>query len=101
MFQLFVTTGILYSYVFGSVVKYKYYNGLCGIWTVLHVAGVIFIPESPHHLLHKEKNDKAIASMSKLRGGTEAEIQAELATLKVPPYTYLLNVMIRMARIFS
>lgn len=81
--------------------KYKYYNGVCGIWAVLHAAGVIFIPESPHYLLHKNKNDRATASMSKLRDGTEAEIQAELATLKVPPYPYLLNIIIGLTRIFS
>lgn len=82
MFQVFIVIGILYSYVFGSILDYVPFNAACGIWAVIHLLGLFFIPESPHFLLKKNKDDKAASALARIRDNPEEAAQ-ELAKIKV------------------
>lgn len=82
MFQVFVVSGILYSYVFGSILQYIEFNAVCGMWCVIHLIGVCFVPESPYYLMSKNEDNKANASLKKLRGGAEVDVTQELNVIK-------------------
>ncbi|XP_050439145.1 facilitated trehalose transporter Tret1-like [Adelges cooleyi] len=81
MFQVLVVTGILYSYSLGAVLKYQLFNFSCGIWSVIHMIGVAFIPESPYYYLNKNKVEKAEQSLKRLRSANE-NTSVELVELK-------------------
>jgi len=83
IFQVFVVAGILYAYAFGSFVRYVPFNVLCGVWPVIHVIGVIAIPESPYFLLSKNRDCEAKASRARLRDESAADTAKELCALKV------------------
>lgn len=81
VFQLFIVTGILYSYTFGAVVKYVPFCLLCSVWALLHLLGALCIPESPYYLMMKNRPERAAAALQTLRGSSDTA--GELADIKV------------------
>lgn len=55
-FQLFLTVGILFVYVVGALVDWQALSWICGIFPVLLIVTVFFIPDSPIFLV-KQVND--------------------------------------------
>lgn len=51
MFQLFLTIGIVYTFVLGALVNYTTLAIACGAIEVVFVATFLFIPESPVWLM--------------------------------------------------
>lgn len=83
IFQVFIVLGILYSYVFGSIVNYMLFNILCGVWAIIHIIGVFFIPESPYYLLSKNADELATMALMRLRDTASTDTARELSVLKV------------------
>jgi sugar porter (SP) family MFS transporter len=84
LYQLAITFGILIANLIGEAFKSDYDNGYrLSIWPQVGIAaflaiGMFFMPESPRHLLMKEKNDSARDVLFSLRkGGDQAAIEAE------------------------
>lgn len=55
-FQLFLTVGILFVYVVGSLVDWVTLSWICAIFPILLIVSVFFIPDSPIFLV-KQVND--------------------------------------------
>ncbi|XP_050436235.1 facilitated trehalose transporter Tret1-like isoform X3 [Adelges cooleyi] len=67
LFQVLVVIGILFAYTFGAILSYVPFCLVCGVWSLIHMAGVLLIPESPYYYLFNNKEEKAIRSLKKLR----------------------------------
>ncbi|XP_055678976.1 facilitated trehalose transporter Tret1 isoform X1 [Lutzomyia longipalpis] len=67
-FQLFLTMGILLVYAAGSVVDWRTLSGICAIAPAMLAVGMIFLPESPVHLVKKERRNDAIQAIKWLWG---------------------------------
>ncbi|XP_050535057.1 facilitated trehalose transporter Tret1-like [Daktulosphaira vitifoliae] len=81
IFQVLVVIGILYAYIFGAIVSYVSFGILCGIWSLIHLIGVLLIPESPYYYLSKNLEEKARKSLKNLRGAS-VDIEHELEIIK-------------------
>nr|XP_045595879.1 facilitated trehalose transporter Tret1-like isoform X1 [Procambarus clarkii]XP_045595880.1 facilitated trehalose transporter Tret1-like isoform X1 [Procambarus clarkii]XP_045595881.1 facilitated trehalose transporter Tret1-like isoform X1 [Procambarus clarkii]XP_045595882.1 facilitated trehalose transporter Tret1-like isoform X1 [Procambarus clarkii]XP_045595883.1 facilitated trehalose transporter Tret1-like isoform X1 [Procambarus clarkii]XP_045595884.1 facilitated trehalose transporter T len=81
-FQLFITVGILYAYVFGSVVSsWRWLTLVCGALGLVFLLMAAFLKESPHFLLSKGKEMQARQSMQYFRGKSY-DIEQEMQELK-------------------
>ncbi|XP_066142079.1 facilitated trehalose transporter Tret1-like isoform X2 [Euwallacea fornicatus] len=77
-FQLLLTIGILFSYIFGAITSTQVFSILC--CCIPFVFGLVFVfqPETPVYLLKKGKKDAALHSLKQLRGpayDSEAELR--------------------------
>lgn len=75
--QLFITIGLLYSYVVGPFVTYTVLWILCLILPWIFFVCFMMMPESPYFLLKQGRRDDAVASLAKLRSKSEAAVQKE------------------------
>lgn len=81
-FQLMVTIGILYAYVFGSFIDNTRTLALiCAIPTVVYAVLLFFIRESPTFHIAKGKDDEARETLQKLRG-KNYDVEPEFRTLR-------------------
>lgn len=86
MFQLMVTVGILYAYVVGNFFTVFTFSILCAIVPLLFGSIFVFMPETPHYFVRKNKSHLAIDSLQWLRGSNYNythdlhEITDEIAT---------------------
>lgn len=67
LYQLFIVSGILYSYVLGNFLSYSQLNLACGVWMIIHVLAVLYIPESPYFLIREDKMVRAEEALARLR----------------------------------
>ncbi|CAB3365739.1 Hypothetical predicted protein [Cloeon dipterum] len=67
-FQMQLTIGILFAYLFGAAVPYLWLNILSGCVPLIYIVTLFFIPESPQHLLAKNNRREAERSLQRLRG---------------------------------
>ncbi|XP_071542331.1 facilitated trehalose transporter Tret1-like isoform X2 [Panulirus ornatus] len=81
-FQLFVTVGILYAYVLGTVVEWRLLAAICAALGLIFLLLAAFLKESPNYLLAKGKEKQARKSMQYFRGQTY-NIDKEMAELKL------------------
>ncbi|AGO14256.1 AaceriAFL207Cp [[Ashbya] aceris (nom. inval.)] len=71
-YQLMITAGIFLGYCANYGTKSKYDDsrqwriplGLCFLWAIFMVAGMVFVPESPRYLVEKDKIDAAKRSLA-------------------------------------
>ena len=75
--QLFITVGLLYSYVIGPYVSYLVFWILCAILPILFFVCFITMPESPYYLLKIGQREEAIAALARLRSKSPASVQKE------------------------
>nr|XP_033328583.1 facilitated trehalose transporter Tret1-2 homolog [Megalopta genalis] len=75
--QLFITIGLLYSYVIGPYVSYTVFWILCAIHPIIFFAAFVTMPESPFFLLKAGKREQAVAALARLRGKSVASVQKE------------------------
>ncbi|XP_060854797.1 facilitated trehalose transporter Tret1-2 homolog [Rhopalosiphum padi] len=81
LYQLFVVSGILYSYVLGNFLNYTQLNLACGVWMILHILGVLYIPESPYFLIQEDKKVGAEEALARLRDA-DHDCKTELAEIQ-------------------
>ncbi|XP_050435947.1 facilitated trehalose transporter Tret1-like [Adelges cooleyi] len=69
IFEVLAVFGVLYVYIVGAYFNYMTFCALCGVWSLIHLIGVLLIPESPYYYLSNHMEGKARMSLKKLRGG--------------------------------
>ncbi|KAL2731542.1 facilitated trehalose transporter Tret1-2 [Vespula maculifrons] len=75
--QLFITFGLLYSYVIGPYVSYTVFWILCACLPVVFFVLFLLMPESPYYLITKGNREAAVAALAKLRSKSETAVQKE------------------------
>lgn len=82
-FCLFITAGILISYVIGPYMSMMYFNIICAIFPVIFIVlFTLFIPESPFYLVSVGKHNAAGESLNKLRNKPKKSLEDELDEIK-------------------
>uniref|UniRef100_U5EQL0 Facilitated trehalose transporter Tret1 n=1 Tax=Corethrella appendiculata TaxID=1370023 RepID=U5EQL0_9DIPT len=80
-FQLMVTIGILFVYAVGAGVNVFILSIICGIIPLVFGLIFYFMPESPHYLVAKQRNEEATKALKWLRGSHYDE-KSELEEIK-------------------
>ncbi|XP_047365216.1 facilitated trehalose transporter Tret1-like [Vespa velutina] len=75
--QLFITFGLLYSYVIGPYVSYTVFWILCACLPVIFFVLFLLMPESPYYLISKGNREAAVTALAKLRSKSEMAVQQE------------------------
>lgn len=78
LMQLCIVTGILYVYSIGPYVSYGALQWACLAIPILFSATFFFMPETPAYYISKGEKEKAVESLSFLRGKTVEGVQEEL-----------------------
>ncbi|XP_050435946.1 facilitated trehalose transporter Tret1-like isoform X4 [Adelges cooleyi] len=81
MYQLFIVSGIFYSYVLGNVLTYSQLNFACAMWMFVHIIAVVYMPESPYYFIRAGKTEKASDQLARLRKYGH-DFQAELKEIQ-------------------
>ncbi len=79
--QLQIGFGILIVYTFGAFISLFWLNLVCGIFVLIVGIGFLFLPESPHFCVSKNRLEEAERSLLKLRCKSH-DIETELDHLK-------------------
>ncbi|CAG7784985.1 unnamed protein product [Allacma fusca] len=78
-FQLMVTIGILFTYIVGVALSWKWLSLVCGFGPVAFLIMLIFPPESPRWLISKGKHAEASEALRWLRGAKSSQqVEEEL-----------------------
>lgn len=80
-FQLFLTVGILFTYVVGGWTHWKTLSIVCAVLPPLLVAVFWWMPDTPQYLLSKNRRRDAEKSLRWLRG-PDADLTAELEDMQ-------------------
>lgn len=76
---LFALVGQLYTFVIGYFFSYKLFSILCAVPIFISIVPLLFVPETPLHLLHRHKKDAAFRSLEKYRSNlSQAELEKDL-----------------------
>ncbi|OXA48660.1 Facilitated trehalose transporter Tret1-2 [Folsomia candida] len=82
MYGIFLTSGMLCSYVVGSFVDWQMLSIISAIIPVVQFFMLIFTSESPRHLLHRGKYEKAAECLAWYRGVTRLEdVETEIKAI--------------------
>jgi SP family facilitated glucose transporter-like MFS transporter 8 len=84
-FQLLINAGILFVYCIGPYIRVLWTNVICALVVVVFALIMFFMPESPVHLVRKDRTEEAIKSYKWLRGSSydpQSEIDEILAELE-------------------
>ncbi|KAG8243821.1 hypothetical protein J6590_038301 [Homalodisca vitripennis] len=80
-FQLMLNGGILFTYVFGSIVNVFWLTVLCAIVPIVYGAAMLFLPESPIYYLKTKRVEEARQSLQWFRG-RGYDVEPELAIMQ-------------------
>ncbi|XP_046738445.1 facilitated trehalose transporter Tret1-like [Diprion similis] len=81
IFQLFISAGVLYGFVFGTFLNYTWFAIICAQIDVVFLATYIWMPESPQWLMGQGRKSEASRALSVFRG-QEYDVNEELATMQ-------------------
>ena len=73
--------GILLVYALGSVLPWRTVAALAAILPLSALLAFCFLPESPHWLARRGREEEALKALTWLRGGNAATARSELAVL--------------------
>jgi facilitated trehalose transporter len=62
--------GVLFQYTLGAFMSWKNLSAVSCVIPLAAIIGMCCLPETPNYLVSKHKHEKAIKSLSKLRGST-------------------------------
>ncbi|KAF7995230.1 hypothetical protein HCN44_004702 [Aphidius gifuensis] len=68
MFQLFLASGIVLTFILGTIASYRIIGIVCGIIEIIFVATFIFMPESPSWLVSEGRKPEATMALKIFRG---------------------------------
>lgn len=80
-FQLMLTVGILFVYGVGATNDVFLFSCICGVIPIVFGILFVFMPETPHYLISKNRTDDAIKSLKWLRGN-QYDYAQELSDLQ-------------------
>ncbi|CRL01368.1 CLUMA_CG014389, isoform A [Clunio marinus] len=80
-FQLFLTIGILFIYLFGAIVDWVTLTWIVMIFPILLIVSVFFIPDSPIYLVKQGSRHDATAALKKF-WGKQCDTQQALANIQ-------------------
>jgi len=79
MMMLMLTGGVLFTFIIGTFVSWWILPAILGIFPMLLLIGMPFLPETPRYLISKGLDEEASRSLQWLRGATSpAQVKAEL-----------------------
>ncbi|KAL1303110.1 hypothetical protein AAFC00_006548 [Neodothiora populina] len=99
-YQLAITIGLLLAAIVNNSTKHREDTGSYRIpiavqfaWAIIIVVGMLFLPETPRFLIKKDKHDKAVVALARIRrlDPTDPAISEELAEIEAN-YRYELSV---------
>ncbi|XP_058121179.1 facilitated trehalose transporter Tret1-2 homolog [Anopheles ziemanni] len=76
-----ISLGVLIQYTLGAFTTWKVLSGISVVVPVLALVLMLFMPETPNYLVSKQKPEKALKSLAKLRGSS-VNIEREVDQLK-------------------
>ncbi|XP_014474026.1 PREDICTED: facilitated trehalose transporter Tret1-like [Dinoponera quadriceps] len=68
LFQFFLTVGILFGFVLGTVMNYTAFAIVCALVEVGFLAAFVWMPESPVWLVYEKRESEARLALTVLRG---------------------------------
>lgn len=77
-----ISLGVFLQYMFGSFATWKVLSGISALCPLLAFVLMLMMPESPNFLVGRERSDKAVKSLAKLRGST-FNVEGEVQRLRV------------------
>jgi SP family facilitated glucose transporter-like MFS transporter 8 len=79
IFDLMFCAGVLYIYIIGTFLNWRWQAGLCGLICVLFFLLLFFyVPESPAHLVRKKQNGGAEKGLMRMRDLNANDVTTEL-----------------------
>lgn len=76
-----ISFGILSQYILGTYVSWQVLSAISAIIPIAAFSLMCMMPETPNYLIAQSKSEKAVKSLSKLRG-SKCNIQREVDHLK-------------------
>lgn len=76
-----ISFGVSLQYTLGSYVSWQVLSGISGAVPIIAFILMLLMPESPNYLVSKSKPEKAVKSLSRLRGSTY-NVQKEIDSLQ-------------------
>ncbi|XP_035784990.1 facilitated trehalose transporter Tret1-2 homolog [Anopheles albimanus] len=76
-----ISLGVLIQYTLGAITTWKILSGISIIVPVLALLLMLLMPETPNYLVSKQKPEKALKSLAKLRG-SNYNLQREVNQLQ-------------------
>ena len=73
--------GVLFQYTCGAFLGWKMLSAISCLVPIIALIGMRSLPETPNYLVSKQKPEKAIKSLAKLRG-SEYNLQKEINQLQ-------------------
>ncbi|XP_046483699.1 facilitated trehalose transporter Tret1 [Neodiprion pinetum] len=81
IFQLFLSAGILFGFIFGTFLNYTWFAVICAQIEVVFLATYIWMPESPQWLMGQGRKSEALRALSVFRG-PKYDVNEELASIQ-------------------
>lgn len=82
--MLFVSCGILIVYCIGPFISYHLLIKIAAIPSIIFLAVLPWLPESPYYLVCKNRVNRAVKNLVWLRGGiSESSIEREMSEIKI------------------
>lgn len=66
----------------GNFLTYTQLNVACGIWMVVHLMAMLYVPESPYFLIRDDKKARAEEALARLRD-SDHDCKSELEEIQV------------------
>jgi facilitated trehalose transporter len=73
--------GVLFQYTMGAFLTWKMLSAISCLVPIIAFIGMCSLPETPNYLVSHQKPEKAVKSLSKLRGSSY-NLQKEIDTLQ-------------------
>lgn len=82
LFHAMVNSGVLFTYIVGPLVDYYTFTVILGAFPLLFFILMFFMPESPYWQTKRGKHEKAVKSLSWLRGKPAEDVKLELTGIE-------------------
>ncbi|XP_037811299.1 facilitated trehalose transporter Tret1 isoform X1 [Lucilia sericata] len=82
LMQLFIVSGVLYTYVIGPYVSYQALQWFCLAVPIVFAATFIFMPESPYYYIANGRQEEASKALQFLRGQSEETVKEALVLIE-------------------
>ncbi|CAK9794698.1 Facilitated trehalose transporter Tret1 [Anthophora quadrimaculata] len=74
--------GLLLGYILGALISYRLFSIVALVFPLLYVVFFLFVPETPVHLVRRNRLGEAARSLAWLRGGHTPTVEREMLRLQ-------------------